>query len=204
MASVTAAANTDLIDVGYAKIFNNINSQNSDDRIQQLVTACSIKFADETNRSYFLQTKTRTLDGKGGELLQLPDFPLNSISILNVGGVIIPAAVSLNQVGYWFDDDGRVTLVGYRFTRGRKNIQITYNFGYALSGSGKDKPPIAAPSDIQQAVAMMVGFCSDQSKHIQQTSENIGGMVSAYSRDSWPDFVQRTIEQRSRRTWNPA
>lgn len=143
----------DLTTLASCKSYLGFTNANSDAVLARLITAESKTFLALTNRSTFAPTtKNVILDGTGTDILMLTEFPLIDVASINVDGVDIPRASTTPPtagVGYYFDPDGRITLVGgafvsvggysgggwggsggFWFTRARKNVFITYTFGF--------------------------------------------------------------------------
>lgn len=143
----------DLTTLASCKSYLGFTNSNSDAALAKLITSESKTFLSLTNRSTFAPTtKNVILDGTGTDILMITDFPLIDVSSLNIDGVAIPRAPLTPPpagVGYYFDADGRITVVGgafvsvggisgtgwggsggFWFTRARKNVFITYTFGF--------------------------------------------------------------------------
>lgn len=145
----------DLTSLQSCKDYLAIGNSLSDAALARLITSQSRNFLSLTNRQTFAPTtKSVILDGNGSDVMMIVDFPLISVASLNIDGTPIPPGPSTPPppgTGFYFDADGRITLVGggftriggefgggpwggsagFWFTRARKNVFITYTFGFA-------------------------------------------------------------------------
>jgi hypothetical protein len=123
--------------------------------LQAAITAASLDFmrrtgygaADGTlpSQSPFVQAVdySETYDGNGNDRKFLRSRPIISVQSLTVDGMTIPSSPGYPNPGYRIDGDGKsIVLIGssggylgrtcgYRFTRGRQNVAITYTAGFA-------------------------------------------------------------------------
>lgn len=145
----------DLTSLQSCKDYLGIKNANSDLILSRLITAESRSFLSLTQRTTFAPTTVaRIFDGTGTDILMVPDFPLIDVASLVVDGTTVPLLTTAQPsagAGFYFDSDGRITLVGasfskigggyiggpwggsaggFWFTRARKNVAITYTFGF--------------------------------------------------------------------------
>lgn len=66
-----------------------------------------------------------TLDGDGGVLLWLADYPVTAVASVTVGGAPLASA------GYEWSADGRLRHLSGSWTRGVRNIVVTYSHAAA-------------------------------------------------------------------------
>ena len=120
-----------LTDLPTVKNYLKLNTTNSDAILASLINSSSQDFLDETGRQSFdAQTYTEVRDGQGTDFMQLTWWPVNSIASLQIDSLVLAASNAWNSPGYQFDMNGKVSLIGYRFCLGRRNVAITYNAGY--------------------------------------------------------------------------
>ena len=144
-------ATIDITTLASVKNYLGISNALSDSILSQLITAESSNFLFLTRWSTFYPTTvTRQLDGTNTDVLMLTDRPITAISLLQIGALTVPQSTGYPNNGFMFDTWGRVTLVngggygygyypnlsggwGYSgvFPRARKNITITYTYGFA-------------------------------------------------------------------------
>jgi hypothetical protein len=143
----------DLSTSAAAKIWANIQNNNTDDLVQQLITAASQQIIAYIARNPLVASYTEVRDGNGNDSLSLWNWPIVSVSGLTIadqrfcynGDPVFPLSgnpatisPSTNAVtpgfivdsGPAYSAPSRITLVGYRFTRGRSNVKVTYRAGY--------------------------------------------------------------------------
>jgi hypothetical protein len=109
----------DLASLSAVKNWLNISNSTQDANIQACLTAASIYFLRETGRgprnwqnvtaSPFNQSVpyTEVYDGQSGEKLFTRNFPVNSVSLLQVNNVVVQPSSGIGMPGYAIDDQGR-------------------------------------------------------------------------------------------------
>jgi len=88
----------------------------------------------------FRTTYTELRDGVGNQRMTLRNFPVLSVSSVQVETQTIPVNTTLGGVGWTVDTwDGTTAgqlsvlqMNGYYFCRGRNNVQVVYDAGYAV------------------------------------------------------------------------
>lgn len=160
---------------------------NLDDNIlSQLLTAASAFIANFLSRDIFTATYTEYRDGPGGFDLLTLNFPITAVSLVEINGVAITLATDTVMYGYTFNSR-QISLRGFKFTRGRKNIKITYTAGYA-----------AVPYDLEQACLELVAYKYKSRDWAGQSSKIIGGENVTYVTKEIPDGVLGTLKRNSR------
>jgi len=90
-----------------------------------------------------------TYNGSGSDVLYLLNAPIVSVASVTVNGLNIPASPAYGQAGYFVQQDGKSIALrsgavsgypfpatygynrqGYKFTRGRGNVLVSYAAGY--------------------------------------------------------------------------
>jgi hypothetical protein len=137
----------------------NLNSA-SNAIVAQLITACSQAIYSKLSRARtYSQLFTRIFDGVGTNQIVLPDYPVTSISIVQIAGrVINPAPLPLyNQgviseaspgYGYRFvpwsgELPGQPSVLEFNngyFPQGAQNVKVTYTAGYLIQAE-----PVVVP-----------------------------------------------------------
>jgi hypothetical protein len=128
----------DLTTLDAVKSWLSITATADDLLLRRLISAASGFAQQWMNRTIASKVYTRSFNGNGRPVLTLPDKPITAVSTLSVDGVVIPAApvlspatVGLSRVGYTFDDH-QVMLLGFLFSKGFQNVNITYTAGYKI------------------------------------------------------------------------
>jgi len=115
--------------------------------LQPLITAASKFVLNYISRNIAAATYTNeTYNGTGTQSIVLRQGPIISVAALKVDACNISAASSSQGYGYLYDDT-TLYLIGGCFSRGLRNVEITYSAGYA-DGVVTDEPvnvPSTAP-----------------------------------------------------------
>ena len=131
-----------------------------------------------------IQTLSWTADGLGGDTLPLPEQPVISVTGVTVNGtVLFPSDGS--TFGY-LADNRSVTIINGSFTRGRKNVQISYTAGYPYTFTPGTPTPgpgdtlTGTPADLRWAVIETVALRYKRRTSLGQNSGNIQGQSISY------------------------
>ncbi len=148
--SVSAYA---LCTLAQLKSYLGITSTDYDSQLEDLVDAASAQAEAFTGRKLAARDYPWELDGNGQAALFVPEWPLNSITTLEINGAEIPARTSYDGAGYVIEaDQGLIRLSNYVFYLGMKNVEIAANAGYAT-----------VPEDLRQAVIELAAWKAKQS-----------------------------------------
>jgi hypothetical protein len=135
-----------LTDLASVKRYLNLTTTTSDAVLASLIPSASDDFIRETGRDSFEVTQyTEVRDGRGSDFMQLIHWPVQAIISVQVDSKVITASTGYNSRGYQFSAGGKLTLIGYDFTPGRRNVVIVYVAGYA---------PIAVQKELQAIPAV--------------------------------------------------
>lgn len=180
----------DLTTVDAVKLYARVTSAADDALLTQLVTALSSYAKTWLARSILAADYVQSFHGHGGMFLMLPEYPVNSVASLTIDGITIPARTSALGAGYTFDHES-IAVDGYRFTRGRSNVVVSWNGGYAT-----------VPADLSQAVNEMVAIVYKEQDRIGQLSKALGNgeSVTFFSGDI-PPRAKTLLYQFKR--WHP-
>jgi len=145
------------------------------DLISQLITAASRAICAYCGRGQFTaQSYTDTYDGAGKTWMLLRQWPVLSVTAIGLtqcGVITTITDPTTFQVEAPIPAGGaqRLTLIAPHlyFPRGRGNVQITYQAGYA-----------AVPSDVAQACIEAVGEAYQRRNRIGQTSVSSQGQTT--------------------------
>ena len=123
-------ASEDLTDLETVKKYLRINAADttSDALLAILISAASDFIQNILNRTFAAKVYTQRSNGNGVNVMLAGDYPILSVTSVSVDGRAILAAPSDTSAGYIFDDDA-VHLRGDRFTKGVKNVVMTYRAG---------------------------------------------------------------------------
>jgi uncharacterized phiE125 gp8 family phage protein len=167
------------------------------DLIAQLITAASRAICAYCGRGQFTaQSYTDTYDGAAKTWMLLRQWPVLSVTAiaLTQGGVATtvsdPTAFQL-EAPIPAGGAQRLTLIAPHlyFPRGRGNVQITYEAGYA-----------AVPADVAQACIEAVGEAYQRRNRIGQTSVSSQGQTTvAFSQSDLNAAAKAMLEPYIRR-----
>ena len=169
--------------------------------LQALITMVSAWVEGFCERNFHgVQTLTWLADGLGGDTLPLPEGPVVSVISVMVDGVLVAPSAGAPAYG-WLADDGSVSILGGRFTRGRKNVVITYTAGWPYTftpGAGADptKDVLAGtPMDLRFAVIETVALRFKRRQKIGLNSEGLQGQSTSYDNSMAPKDAMATLNR---------
>ena len=154
--------------------------------LASLITAASADIVREASRPFGATVSiTRRLNGNGQVQMYLPENPIVSVSSLAIDGKTISQQVADQQPG-WFIADESLCLFGYCFTRGKRNVNVSWTYGYTV-----------VPKDIEQAcIELVVANYRRVPRGPELQSETIpaSGAVVSYALKDMPAAVQRVVD----------
>jgi len=159
--------------------------------LSALITQVSQWVDSYCNRNLAQATYTEVRDGKGGTRKMIKNYPIQSITTVKIGSVIIPLSPDGIQPGYTWDSNS-ITLHGYRFDKDQSNVTFVYSGGY---------PTGQIPSEITLAAIQLVALRYRSRGWIGKTSEAglSGQSASYYSKDEAPPDILNTLDNYKRR-----
>jgi hypothetical protein len=123
-------------------------------------------------------------DGTGGHRLQFACFPVTVVLSLTIDSQAVPAAASFNAAGYRFSTT-QLSVRGYTFNRGARNVVIAYTAGYSTT------PPAVA-----QACIELVALRYRERTRIGEVSRSLGGAETvAYAQKDMSDAIKTLLQQ---------
>lgn len=144
-------------------------------RIENLINAASLHANSHTKRKLLARDYTEDYDGQALNELVLNEYPVNSITSIYIDADRdFTSDTELTDDYYiYYDDIGVVVRTNGVFTKGRKNVRITYNAGLTT-----------IPEDLKQSAAEMVLWLLKR-----ETSNQIG-----VKSNTSPDGVNTAME----------
>jgi hypothetical protein len=137
------ASPLDLTNLVSVKAWLNISNSNSDMILGSLITAASrLVSADLARPSLLPRQCAERIDGRGNSRLYLRDWPVLAVESLVIGKRTINEGYQLQPADP--APPGRpqaIDLCDHIFPRGRQNIAITYQAGYAVQNEVATIPP---------------------------------------------------------------
>jgi hypothetical protein len=184
----------DLTDLAAVKRYLGISdgSTAQDAILSDLITGASAALQNFVNRDLMSAARHDWLDGTGKNVLVPRHYPVTSVASLKVNGQTIPQANASDfaSVGWRLTDD-LLILTGYAFTRGVRNVEISYTAGFD-----------AVPDELALACVLMValrykerdwtGYSSKSlagetvSFQVTDIPANARGQLASYKRVVWP------------------
>jgi uncharacterized phiE125 gp8 family phage protein len=168
---------TPLTTLANVKDWLQITSTASDALLTRMITAFSDAVANYINRDLGSQTYALTRDGNGGTTLMFVNYPVTAVTGLVIDGVTIPARAAFGSNGYVFTTT-RITLVGYKFTQGSQNVQLSTVAGY-----------VTIPTELEQAVIEWIADRYASRDRISIMSKSLSGETISYAQNDIPDPV---------------
>lgn len=178
-----AALPTDLTTLQNVKDYMQITDGGSDTVLQRLISSFSQWFLSQLNRGNLVEsTYTEQRNGQGGDVMTSFYYPLLSVTSVTVSGQVIPESPDGVQRGYT-SDSYSIFLIGYKFHRGRQNVQLNYSAGYPT-----------VPMDIEQAVIDQVVLTNRRQVNLGTTAQTMqGSLTTSFSQKDLAPGVQLVI-----------
>ena len=140
-------ASSDLTTLVDVKTWLNISDTKSDALLARLITSISGQILSVLNRSSInYSSKVETRNGNGNTNLLLRDWPVIAVSQLTIDNDIIPQAVPVNGslipagwvLSIWSGAPPGIpqvlSLRGYYYRQGVRNVSVSYTSGYYING----------------------------------------------------------------------
>lgn len=158
----------DLVTLQQVKDWLSITDSSKDAMLTTLISAASKAIQNYIGRDLTYSTLIdEWRDGGHRDRMMLLRAPVDTVTSVEVDGIVIPAATSVTGVG-WRSRDDSVILVGHTFSRGKGNVRIVYSGGYQT-----------IPADLQQAALLTVSaFYTSKGVDQNLSSEAVPGVWS--------------------------
>jgi hypothetical protein len=176
---------TDLTTIESVKQYLQITNTNDDEFLAALISNVSKFIETYLSRVISSASYTEYLNGVGynAQAMALSNTPITAVQSISVDGVSITASVGFGKPGYNFDDSF-IYLTGYGFSKGARNVQVTYTAGYATT-----------PLDIVQAANQLVAWRYKEIQRIGQDSKTLNNETTTYSTEAMPKDVKIILER---------
>lgn len=163
------------------KTYLGIDNTDSDAELTRMLEVQS-GFAEQyMGRSIVRASFTERRNGNCSDVLFVRNAPISAISLLTINGATIAASDGTSS-GYIFEAESVFLLGGQRFTRGTKNVVITYTGGYQT-----------VPPEIAHSVVEMAAQAYREKEWIGFTSKSLAGETVAFQRNGFPDSAKNTL-----------
>jgi uncharacterized phiE125 gp8 family phage protein len=174
--------------LAFAKSYLKIPSlvTTDDDIVSYFINAASDELERQCDRKLKAQSITEVQHGRGQNIIQLREFPVNSITSLRLDrdGVFTDPSTLIPATSYAIADHGNCLLYKHAtFPKGYNNIQVVYNAGYST-----------LPSDIEHACLWLVFWYYKirNAEDIGRTSKTKEGETVSYLQEA-PQMVKNAI-----------
>jgi len=157
-----------------------------DNLLARLITSASAFIAAFLDRTILTASYVEYRDGPGGYTLSLLNYPVTAVSALEINGVAMTLATGTVNYGYQFSDR-QIVMRGYKFTRGIRNVQVSYTAGYAT-----------VPLDIEQACLELVAYKYRSRDWVGQASKIVGSENVSFITKEIPENALGTLNRWSR------
>lgn len=154
--------------------------------LQRLVTAASVFIQTHLGRDFAEATYIEARNGNGSGIMVLGAYPVTAVSAVTVDGVAIPSAVSATESGF-VSSDLAVYLRGYIFTKGVRNVSITYTAGYATT-----------PPDVAQVCIDLVARKYRERDRVGYVSKSIGPETITFVKSDFTGEMKSLLRQYQR------
>lgn len=163
------------------KEFGGFTGTNLDALIDSLMGPCLTAIGNFCNRDFTAVTTTEYRDGNEASRMLLAHYPIAQITRVQIDQSIITVSTSGSN-GYFFIPRGRtVILVGNRYGRGLRNIQIDLTAGYGdgIKPGGGDINPW--PEDLKLAYMMYITTRIKERSRLGIGSQSLAGQSISYT-----------------------
>ena len=159
-------------------------SQDADNMvIARLITSASLMLGQYANRNFMSASYTINVDGTGGAVLMLRQYPVTAVASVSINGLALPVSTGPGVAGYRFTQS-RVIVDGYRFTKGNANIVVAYTGGFTT-----------VPPDLEQAAIELIALRYKERDRIGHTSKTLAGETVGFFIGDMPASVKTLMAQ---------
>lgn len=164
-----------------------------DEALQRLITGVSNTIVGELP-GLVIEADTEIAevrDGQGGSAITLRRFPATTLTSISIDGRAIPVIASAGSSGCTLDTaTNAVRLVGYVFSRGVQNVEITYD-----AGLPDGDPRIGALEEATLATAAMWWMRNPYAHLTSQSAPQGMGTSSGINTADFPAEAWRIIRR---------
>ena len=176
----------DLTELSKAREWIGIKTEADDTLLARLIKAASAFIASFLSRTILSASYVEYRDGAGGDSMSCLNYPVTAVSGVEINGVAIPLATGTVSYGYQFSDK-QIILRGYKFTRGKRNVKLSYTAGYAT-----------VPLDLEQACLELVAYKYRSRDWVGQSTKIVGAENVTFVTKEIPDNALGTLKRWSR------
>lgn len=151
------------------KTYLAVQGSQSDAILNLLITQCSAQIETYLSRTIGSAQYTEYFDGTSAGTLMTSQYPITAIAVLEINDQPQNAAVNVMGAGYRFFEREVILNAGAQFTRGRKNIKLTYTAGYTV-----------IPPDLNLLVNRMIGNMWKSKDWLGFSSKSLAGETVSF------------------------
>jgi hypothetical protein len=172
---------SDLTTLAAVKLWLGLKNDTDDALLTSMITEYSGYVQAWLNRQILTQSYTERRSGQGYFGCMVGAYPIKAVSSVTINGQAIPPSLDGIQPGFYFDDT-TVWLSGYRFERGRANVQLSYTAGFD-----------AVPPELERAVIELIALRFKERDRIGHQSKSLAGETVTFIVKDFPPSVQTIL-----------
>jgi hypothetical protein len=155
-----------------------------DAELQRMLDMASKVVEQYVDRSLVSAARIERRNGYDTDVLMLRDTPITAVASLMIDTLPVTASDGTTP-GYIFQDNSIFLIGGQVFTRGRKNIYVSYTGGYASN---------AIPADIVHSTIEIAAQAYREKEWIGFQSKTLAGETVAFTRGFLPDSAKIVLD----------
>lgn len=168
------------------KIFLGISSDTYDGLFIMLINQATEYIENYTHRLMKEATRTEEVyDGTGGESIVLRNFPVTAFTKLEYNGSGDGSEdwVEFDSTDYYWETDGRLILVGGKFSKKPKGYRATYTAGYKIDFDNEANTVLhTLPAGLEMACLRLISALFNSRRAAGIQSETLGDQSVTYSK----------------------
>lgn len=170
------------------KQYLGITTSNDDALLTELVASANAFVLSYIGRDIEAKDYVEKYNGTGSVGITLDNDPIISIAAVAVDGRSVPVSTGHDVPGYFFVDS-QLVLRGSVFTRGKRNVDVSYRAGFDT-----------VPADIMQAANYVAAQMYKRRDRIGVSSKTIGQETISYDAADL-DTKSRGILNQYKKRW---
>lgn len=172
---------SDFTDLDSLKAYASIDYATDDVTLNQMIAAFSTWVRGQVNRDVTTNDYDIRRSGRRTFAMQLPQYPITAVEMLEIDGRSIPSQASWGSPGYRFDEE-QIVLTGHCFTRGISNVRVQFTAGF-----------YDPPADLALAVNELVTLRYRMRDKLEWSSKGLAGETVSLVQKAMPEWVKMTL-----------
>jgi hypothetical protein len=152
--------------------------------LTRLIADATGFLAQWLSRDIISTSYTQKLDGKGGDEVVLSNYPVTAVSLVKIDGVAIDLAILTTDKGYNFDEHSIYLTGGLAFSKGKRNIQVSYTAGFAT-----------VPAELEQVAIDLISIKYRERDRIGLDSKALAGETTSFATRDMPNRARAILDQ---------